>query len=74
MQALRFEKTGSFDELALGTISKPALAPGDALVRVKAAGINGVSHFPFSCFSILPLFQPVGNPSIHSNTANFFPV
>jgi NADPH:quinone reductase-like Zn-dependent oxidoreductase len=41
MQALRFEKTGSFDELALGTISKPALAPGDALVRVKAAGING---------------------------------
>ncbi|KAG6372473.1 chaperonin 10-like protein [Boletus reticuloceps] len=41
MQALRFEKTGSFDELALHTIAKPSLAPGEALVRVKAAGVNG---------------------------------
>jgi len=41
MQALRFEKTGSFDELALRTIAKPSLAPGEALVRVNAAGING---------------------------------
>ena len=48
MQALRFEKTGSFDELALRTIPKPSLAPGEALVRVKAAGINGVSHLPLS--------------------------
>lgn len=48
MQALRFEKTGSFDELALQTIAKPSLAPGEALVRVKAAGINGVSSLPLS--------------------------
>ncbi|KAH0835544.1 chaperonin 10-like protein [Lanmaoa asiatica] len=41
MQALRFEKTGSFDELAICTLAKPLLAPGEALVRVKAAGING---------------------------------
>lgn len=44
MQALRFEKTGSFDDLALQSIQKPSLAPGEALVRVKAAGINGVSY------------------------------
>jgi NADPH:quinone reductase-like Zn-dependent oxidoreductase len=43
MQALRFEKTGSFDNLALSNVEKPSLAPGEALVRVKAAGINGVS-------------------------------
>lgn len=49
MQALRFEKTGSFDELALRTIAKPELASGEALVRVKAAGINGVSHRLISC-------------------------
>ena len=42
MQALRFEKMGSFDELALCTVTKPVLTPGEALVRVKAAGINGV--------------------------------
>ncbi|KAG9312430.1 chaperonin 10-like protein [Chiua virens] len=41
MQALRFEKTGSFHELALCTVEKPFIAPGDALVRVKAAGVNG---------------------------------
>ncbi|KAG9312429.1 chaperonin 10-like protein [Chiua virens] len=41
MQALRFEKTGSFDELALRTVEKPSIAPGEALVRVRAAGING---------------------------------
>ena len=51
MQALRFEKTGSFDELTLCTVVKPSLAPGEALVRVKAAGINRVSDlrwFPLS--------------------------
>ncbi|KIJ62496.1 hypothetical protein HYDPIDRAFT_94432 [Hydnomerulius pinastri MD-312] len=41
MQALRFEKTGSFDNIALSNVEKPSLAPGEALVRVKAAGING---------------------------------
>ncbi|KAF8435473.1 chaperonin 10-like protein [Boletus edulis BED1] len=40
MQALRFAKTGSFDELVLHTIAKPSLSPGEALVRVKAAGVN----------------------------------
>ena len=44
MKALRFEKTGSFDELALHNVAKPLLGPGEALVRVKAAGINGVSQ------------------------------
>lgn len=41
MQALRFEKTGSFDDLALSNVEKPSLAPGEALIRVRAAGING---------------------------------
>ncbi|KAH7886721.1 chaperonin 10-like protein [Phlebopus sp. FC_14] len=41
MQALRFGKTGSFDDLALSNVDKPSLAPGEALVRVRAAGING---------------------------------
>ncbi|KAG2038801.1 chaperonin 10-like protein [Suillus americanus] len=40
MQALKFEKTGSFDELSLVNIDKPILCPGEALVRVRAAGIN----------------------------------
>ena len=54
MQVLRFEKTGSFDELTLRTVVKPSLAPGEALVRVKAAGINRVSNLRW-----LPLSVPV---------------
>jgi NADPH2:quinone reductase len=42
MQALKFEKTGSLDNLALVNLDKPSLRPGHALVRVRAAGINGV--------------------------------
>ncbi|KAG1791968.1 chaperonin 10-like protein [Suillus subaureus] len=41
MQALKFQKTGSFDKLSLVNIDKPMLCPGEALVRVRAAGING---------------------------------
>ncbi|KAJ8594215.1 GroES-like protein [Rhizopogon salebrosus TDB-379] len=41
MQALKFEKTGSLDNLALVNLDKPSLRPGHALVRVRAAGING---------------------------------
>jgi NADPH:quinone reductase-like Zn-dependent oxidoreductase len=41
MQALKFEKTGSFDGLSLVDVDKPILHPGEALVRVRAAGING---------------------------------
>lgn len=43
MQALKFEKTGSLDNLSLVNIEKPSLRPGEALVRVRAAGVNGVS-------------------------------
>lgn len=43
MQALKFEKTGSLDGLSLVSVDKPILRPGEALVRVRAAGINGVS-------------------------------
>lgn len=50
MQALRFEKTGSFDDLALSNVEKPSLTPGEALIRVRAAGINGVSLFPLALF------------------------
>jgi hypothetical protein len=42
MQALKFEKTGSLDELSLVNIDKPVVRPGEALVRVRAAGVNGV--------------------------------
>lgn len=69
MQALRFEKTGSFDELALCTIAKPELAPGEALVCVKAAGINGVSHRLFSC----PCFPPCSNPLGTCRQLHFIP-
>jgi NADPH:quinone reductase-like Zn-dependent oxidoreductase len=40
MRALRFEKTGSLDELKLGEVSRPAIATGEVLVQVKAAAIN----------------------------------
>ncbi|KAG1846012.1 hypothetical protein F4604DRAFT_1817632 [Suillus subluteus] len=54
MTSLKFEKTGSFDELSLVNIDKPILRPGEALVRVRAAGINGsdaagiIGTLPFS--------------------------
>jgi NADPH2:quinone reductase len=40
MRALRFEKTGSLDELSLQEVPKPTPAAGDVLVQVKAAAIN----------------------------------
>ena len=43
MNALRFAQKGAIESvLKLEKVSKPSLAPGEALVRVKAAGINGV--------------------------------
>ena len=47
MQALRFEKTGSFDHLTLSNVENPSLASGEALIRVRAAGINGVNPSSF---------------------------
>jgi len=40
MRALRFEKTGSLDELKLTDIARPMLAEGEVLIQVKAAAIN----------------------------------
>lgn len=40
MHALRFEKTGNLDFLQVQEIAKPAPAPGEVLVQVKAAAIN----------------------------------
>ncbi|HWB60550.1 MAG TPA: zinc-binding alcohol dehydrogenase family protein [Chthoniobacteraceae bacterium] len=40
MRALRFQKTGSLDHLALEEMPRPVPAAGEALVRVKAAALN----------------------------------
>jgi NADPH2:quinone reductase len=40
MHALRFEKTGSLDELSVRDIPVPKAAAGEILVQVKAAAIN----------------------------------
>ena len=40
MRALRFQKTGSLDDLRLEDVSTPSLAAGEVLVRVRAAAIN----------------------------------
>ncbi len=40
MRALRFEKTGSLDDLKLADLARPAPGEGEALVQVKAAAIN----------------------------------
>jgi NADPH2:quinone reductase len=40
MRALRFEKTGSLDELKIEYMPKPVPSPGEVLVQVKAAAIN----------------------------------
>ncbi|KAH7906569.1 chaperonin 10-like protein [Hygrophoropsis aurantiaca] len=41
MNALRFEKTGPLDNLTFSNVPRPTLTSGEALVLVKAAGING---------------------------------
>jgi NADPH2:quinone reductase len=40
MKALRFEKTGSLDELKVQEVVKPVPAAGEMLIEVKAAAIN----------------------------------
>ena len=40
MRALRFEKTGSLDELSIREVPIPTPAPGEVLVQVKAAAVN----------------------------------
>jgi NADPH:quinone reductase-like Zn-dependent oxidoreductase len=40
MNALRFERTGSLDELSIRDIPVPRPAAGDVLIHVKAAAIN----------------------------------
>src|SRR6201995_343038 len=40
MQALRFAKTGSLDELKIQGVPRPVPGPGSILVAVKAAGLN----------------------------------
>ena len=40
MKALRFEKTGSLDELKIQEVQRPMPGPGSLLVAVKAAGLN----------------------------------
>ena len=40
MRALRFERTGSLDGLAVQEIPKPIAKPGEVLVQVKAAAVN----------------------------------
>jgi NADPH:quinone reductase-like Zn-dependent oxidoreductase len=40
MRALRFEKTGSLDFLAVQDVPKPVPGPGEVLVQIKAATVN----------------------------------
>jgi NADPH2:quinone reductase len=40
MKALRFEKTGSLDELKIQEVRRPMPGPGSLLIAVKAAGLN----------------------------------
>jgi NADPH2:quinone reductase len=40
MRALRFEKTGSLDELSIRDVPEPTPAEGEVLVQVKAAAVN----------------------------------
>lgn len=40
MRALRFEKTGSLDELKFSEVARPVPAGGEVLIQVKAAAIN----------------------------------
>jgi NADPH:quinone reductase len=40
MKALRFDRTGSLDELKIQEVRKPAPGPGSVLVQVKAAALN----------------------------------
>jgi NADPH:quinone reductase-like Zn-dependent oxidoreductase len=40
MKALRFERTGSLDELQIQEVRRPMPGPGSLLIAVKAAGLN----------------------------------
>jgi len=40
MRALRFDKTGSLDDLKLAEVARPAPGQGEVLVRIRAAAVN----------------------------------
>jgi hypothetical protein len=54
MKALRFERTGSLNELKIEEIPRPEPAPGNVLVEVKAAALN-----PSDVKNVLGRMKPI---------------
>ena len=74
MKALRFEKTGSLDELKIEEVPQPEPAPGNVLVEVKAAALKagnvgraGAQPYRFTLANspaIVPRFLPISGEAI----------
>src|SRR6266581_6971713 len=54
MKALVLKRYGGLDQVAFADIARPALKPGEILVRVHAAGLN-----PFDCMVPKGAFKPI---------------
>jgi NADPH2:quinone reductase len=61
MKAVYIEETGSPDVLKYGDMPKPELAPGHALVRVAASGVNFIDTYHRSGLYKLPLPAILGS-------------
>jgi NADPH:quinone reductase-like Zn-dependent oxidoreductase len=58
MRALRFDRYGSSDVLKVDAVSEPVPSPGQAKVRVRAAGLNPIDwKIRVGDFRLIPLFK-----------------
>jgi NADPH:quinone reductase-like Zn-dependent oxidoreductase len=58
MRALRFDRYGSSDVLKVDAVSEPVPSPGQAKVRVRAAGLNPIDwKVRVGDFRLIPLFK-----------------
>jgi NADPH2:quinone reductase len=61
MKAVYIEQTGGPDVLKYGDMPKPELAPGHALVKVEASGVNFIDTYHRSGLYKLPLSAILGS-------------
>jgi NADPH2:quinone reductase len=69
MKAIRIHQNGGSDVLKYEDVAEPALKPGDALVKIDAAGVNFIDTYQRSGLYKIPLPATLGQEGAGTVTA-----